>query len=137
MFDGWDREAAGPWKRVFMVPDAKVIAVLPAGNEQIVLHKFDPEAALEQSGLEYFLVTSKPPVVAKAGAKWTYPVRVKAKGPKAAFKLDSAPKGMSVSEAGLMTWDVPADATGDHDVILTVSCGSQELFHTFTVRVAK
>lgn len=54
------------------------------------------------------------------------------------FKLESAPKGMAVDAAGVVTWAVPADATGDHDVILTVRDKSgQDVFHTFTVKLGK
>lgn len=137
-FDGWDREAFGPWKRVFFVPDAKVIAVLPASNDQVVLHKFDADAALEKSGQNYLFVTSSPPREAKAGATLTYPVKVKAKSAKVTYQLDSGPKGMTVDAAGVVTWEVPATATGTHDVILSVKDETgQEVFHTFTVRVGK
>lgn len=136
-FDGWDRENFGPWRRVYFVPDAKVIVVLPSSNDQIVLHKFDPDAALAASGQDYLLVTSRPPAAVKAGETFTYPVVVKAKSPKVTYKLDAGPKGMEVSAAGVVTWRVPADAAGDHEVILTISAGGQEVFHTFTVRVRK
>ena len=138
-FDGWDRDPFGPWRRVFFIPDAKVIVVLPGSNDQLVLHKFDADAALEKSGLEYLLVSSRPPEGVKAGVTWTYPIKVKSKDPKVTFKLDSGPKGMEVSAMGVVTWKVPADAPpGDNEVILTISNGGgQEMFHTFTVRVAK
>ena len=137
-FDGWDREEFGPWRRVFLVPDAKVIVVLPASNDQLILHRFDPDAALEKSGLDYLLITSRPPESVKAGTAFSYPIKVKSKNPDVAFKLDSGPKGMEVSKAGVLTWPVPADAAGDHEVILTVSnAGGQEVFHTFTIRIAK
>ena len=137
-FDGWDRESFGPWKRVYFVPDAKVIAVLPPSNDQVVLHKFDADAALEKSGLNYLLVTSKAPREAKAGTTFAYPLKVKAKDKKLTYQLDSGPKGMAVSAAGVVTWTVPANTTGDHDVILTVrDGGGQEVFHTFAVRVVK
>jgi hypothetical protein len=137
-FDGWDREQFGPWKRVFLVPDAKVIAVLPASNDQVVLHKFDADAALEKSGLSYLFVTSQPPREVRAGATLTYPVKVKAKGSKALYQLDSGPKGMAIDAAGVLTWEVPATATGTHDVILSVKDDTgQEMFHTFAVRVVK
>ncbi len=141
-FDSWER--GGPvsldaWRRVYFVPDAKVIAVLPLSNDQVVLHKFDADAALEKSGMDYLIVTSKPPTEAKAGATLTYPIKVKAKDKKVTYQLDSGPKGMAVSAAGEVTWAVPADATpGPHDVILTVRTESgQEVFHTFAVRVVK
>src|SRR5439155_26775690 len=117
-FDGWDREPLGPWKRVFFVPDAKVIVVLPTSNDQLVLHKFDADAALEKSGLDYLLITSRPPTVVKAGTNFSYAITVKSRNPKIEFKLDSGPKGMKVSDAGVVTWKVPEDApTDDTDVI--------------------
>lgn len=137
-FDGWDRENFGPWRRVYLIPDAKVIVVLPPSNDQVVLYKFDPEVALEKSGLNYLLVTSRPPREIKAGTTLVYPITVKAKHPAVAFKLGSGPKGMTVSPAGRLTWAVPAEAVGDQEVILTVSDGTgQDVFHTFTIRVVK
>ncbi|HEY1190085.1 MAG TPA: serine protease [Gemmata sp.] len=137
-FDGWDRESFGPWKRVFFVPDAKVIVVLPVSNDQVVLHKFDAEQALEKSGLNYLLVTSQPPAEVNPGATFTYAIKVKSKSAKVAYQLDSGPRGMTVSADGVVTWAVPADAVGDQDVILTVKdAAGQEVFHTFTVRVRK
>ncbi|WP_020471586.1 S1C family serine protease [Zavarzinella formosa] len=138
-FDGWDREEFGPWRRVCFVPDAKVIIVLPASNDRLVLHKFDPEAALEKSGQNYLLVTSRSPREVKIGMLMSYPVKVKAKNAKVTFKLDSGPKGMAVSPTGVITWTPSSDETaGDRDVILTIRDGEGlEVFHTFTVRVVK
>jgi hypothetical protein len=79
VFDGWDRDPWGPWRRVFFVPEAKVIIVLPVSNDRVVLHKFDVDAALEKSGLDYLFVTSQAPRGVKAGAAFTYPLRVKSK----------------------------------------------------------
>jgi hypothetical protein len=138
-FDGWDREPFGPWKRVFFVPDAKVIAVLPPTNDQVVLYRVDPDAELEKSGQEYLFVTSQPPTAVTAGATLTYAIRVKGKGKKFTYALDSGPKGMAVSAEGVVTWAVPADApAGEQAVILTVRDGmGQEVFHTFKVRVVR
>jgi hypothetical protein len=124
---------------VYFVPDAKVIAVLPASNDQVVLHKVDPEGALEKSGLDYLIVTSQPPVEVKAGATFAYPIKVKSKDPKVTYTLDAGPKGMTVSADGGVSWAVPIDApAGNQDVILTVrSASGQEAFHTFIVRVIK
>ncbi|MBA4192705.1 MAG: hypothetical protein C0467_32465 [Planctomycetaceae bacterium] len=138
-FDGWDREEAGPWRRVFFVPDANVIAVLPSSNDRVVLHKFDADAALEKSGHDYLIVTSQAPREVKVGTTFTYPIKVKSKQGGVTFKLDSGPKGMAVSAEGVITWAVPAEASaGDHDVILTVrDKAGQEVFHTFLVKVVK
>ena len=138
-FDGWDREPFGPWKRVYFVPDAKIIAVLPASNDQVVLIKFDPTAALEKSGLDYLIVTSQPPTEVKAGIQFTYPIQVKSKDKKVTFHLDNGPKGMTVSAEGVVTWPVPQEAPeAKNDVILTIRTESgQEMFHTFVVKVLK
>ncbi len=137
-FDGWDRDPSGPWKRAFLIPDAKVIAVLPASNDQVVLHKFDAEEALEKSGEDYLLVTSRPAREAKAGTAFNYVMKVKSKRAGITYKLESGPKGMVVSAEGVVTWPVPADAMGDQDVILTVrDKAGAEVFHTFTLTVAK
>lgn len=138
-FDGWDREASGPWERVFFIPDANVIVVLPPSNDQIVLHKFDADAALEKSGLDYLIVTSRPPREVKPGTTFTYPTKVKSKNAKVTYRVDSGPKGMQVSAAGVVTWTVPESATpGDQEIIMTIADGGgQEVFHTFTLRVAK
>jgi S1-C subfamily serine protease len=138
-FDGWDREGFGPWKRVFFVPDAKVIAVLPPSNDQVVLYKFDADAALEKSGLDYLIITSQPPAEVKAGTNFTYTIKTKSKDKMVTFRLDNGPKGMAVSATGVVTWPAPADASeGKQEVILTVRTeAGQEVFHIFTVQVLK
>jgi hypothetical protein len=116
-----------------------VIVVLPTSNDQIVLHKFDVDAALDKSGLDYLFVTSQPPRSVKTGAVFGYKIEVKSKKGPVTYKLDSAPKGMEVSKDGMVTWKVPTDlAEGNQEVILTVrDAAGQEVFHTFALRVVK
>lgn len=126
------------WRKVFFVPDAKAILVLPSSNDRVVLHKIDADAALEKSGENYLLISSKPPREAKAGKTFTYAIKVKSKKGGVTYKLDSGPKGMTVTDDGVVTWAVPAEATGAQDVILTVrDKAGTEVFHTFTLTVAK
>ena len=58
---GWYQEAIGLDKRLFLIPDAKVLVTLPRTNDEVVLYRFDLDEALEKSGLDYLLVTSQPP----------------------------------------------------------------------------
>jgi hypothetical protein len=134
-----DRETLGAWRRIYFVPRAEVIVVLPTSNDQIVLHKFDLDAALEKSGIDYLFVTSQPPRFVKVGATFSYQLVVKVKKGRVTFRLDSGPKGMAISKEGIVSWAVPPNASeGDQDVILTVRDGAgQEVFHTFTIRVVK
>jgi hypothetical protein len=102
-----------------------------------VYHKIDVDAALEKSGENYLLISSKPPRDIKAGKTLTYAIKVKSKQGGVTYKLDSGPNGMTVSDDVIVTWAVPADAV-DQDVILTIRDKSgQETFHTFTVKVVK
>ncbi len=138
VFNGWDREPAGPWSRVFFIPEAKVIAVLPVSNDRVVLHKFDLDDALEKSGLDYLFVASTPPRAAKPGAPLAYPLAVKSKHGGVTYKVDSGPKGMTVSAAGVVTWAVPADTTGEQTVVLSIKDkAGNEAFHSFVLKVAK
>jgi hypothetical protein len=138
-FDGWDRDAFGPWRRVYLIPEAKAIAVLPPSNDQVVLHKFDAEAALDKSEEDYLFVNSRPPREVKAGTTFTYPIKAKSKKGGMTYKVDSGPKEMTVSAEGVVTWAVPAELpASDQDVILTVrDRAGQEVFHSFTLRVVK
>ena len=136
-FDSWDRNFFGPWKRIFFVPRAKLVIVFPDGNDRLELHRLDVDEALDKSGLDYLLVTSRPPATAKRGAEYMYQVVVKSKKGQVKYQIDSGPEGLRVSPEGLIKWQVPADFKGaGSDVILTVRDASgQEAFHTFTIRV--
>jgi hypothetical protein len=37
-------------KRVLLIPNAKVLITIPLSNDRIVLHRLDPDAALEKAG---------------------------------------------------------------------------------------
>ena len=116
-----DSTSMGAWRRMFFIPQANLFVTLPASNDRLILRRFDVEAALEQSGIEYLVVTSQPPSTAKIGAAYAYPVVVKAKHGPATVKLETGPAGMTVSSAGVMSWTVPANASvGDQDAILSV-----------------
>jgi hypothetical protein len=139
VFNNNPSNADGPWKRVYFIPQANVIVVLPESNDQLVLHKIDVDDALEKSGVDYLLVTSQPPQSVKRGGIFKYPIVVKAKHKEVTFKLDAGPKGMEVARDGIVSWKVPGDAMdGDQEIILTIKDGKgQEIFHTFALRVLK
>jgi hypothetical protein len=137
-FDGWDRTTFGPWKRIFFIPRAELFVIFPESNDRLELHHFDLDGALENSGLDYLLVTSQPPTTVERGAEFKYQILVKSRVGDVKFHLSSGPEGMEVSPAGLLKWQVPAGATEmTTDVIISVTDGSgQELFHTFSLLLA-
>ncbi len=136
-FDTADRNLFGPWKRIFFIPRAKLVVVFPEANDRLELYRLDVDEALDKSGLDYLLITSRPRATAKRGGEYTYQLVVKSKKGQVKYKLDSGPEGMQVSPEGLLKWRVPADFKGEEgDVILNVRDGSgQEVFHTFTIRI--
>jgi hypothetical protein len=126
-------------KRYLLLPDARVLIALPLTNDRLILRKFDLDALLDQSGIDYLLVTSHPPAAVKKGETLTYPITVKSKKGGVKFKLESGPKGMAIDAGGKLTWKVPAEGFDvENDVIIAVSNGGgQEVFHTFKLLVAE
>ena len=133
----WGREPFGGDRRILLIPSAKVLITLPDTNDRVVLHRLDLDAALDKSGVDYLFVTSSPPVAARKGTLLSYPLTVKSRQGGITYKLDAGPKGMSISPAGLLRWQVPADfAEQEADVIVSVGDKTgQEVFHTFKLAV--
>jgi S1-C subfamily serine protease len=121
-------------KRIWPIPEAKIIVTVPMTSDTLVIRRFDPEAALEASGIDYLFVASAAPTEAEAGTAWEYPVVVRSKRGDARFKLEIAPDGMAVDEIGRLTW-MPKEA-GLFSVVLLVSdAGGQEVYHQFKITV--
>jgi WD40 repeat protein len=119
-------------KRVFLIPQGQLLVTIPATGDKLHLRRFDLDKALDESGIDYLVVTSQPPQGYAPGAKFSYQMVVKSKKGGVKYKLESGPDGMKVSPAGLVSWDVPANVGGEADVIVTVGDATgQEVFHTF------
>jgi hypothetical protein len=130
----WDRTDLTFDKRVWPIPQAKILVTVPLIGDSLVIRRFDPEAALEASGIDYLFVASAAPTQARAGTPWEYPVAVRSKRGGAKFKLEIAPDGMTVDEKGRISW-TPQE-TGSFAVVLLVSdAGGQEVYHQFTITV--
>jgi hypothetical protein len=123
-------------QRIHLIPAARLIVTIPATNDRLVLHRFDVEEALEKSGVDYLLVTSRPPTTAARGTTYTHQLTVRSRQGGAKCRLESGPANMSLTPAGLLNWPVPAGHLDEAAVaILSVSDRSgQELF--FTVKIA-
>jgi hypothetical protein len=124
-------------RRVFFIPQAKLIVTIPRISDLLYLHHFDLDEALEKSGIDYLVVTSQPPAAAIRGKPYSYALAVKSRKGGVKYKLEAGPDGMAVSPDGKLTWDVPAAIKGTEvDVILTVSDASgQEVLHTFKIAI--
>jgi hypothetical protein len=123
-------------KRIVFVPDAKIIVTLAPTRDALHLRKFDPDAALQASGLWH--VTSKPPTTIKPKSALKYQLVVKPNPDDAKFALSEAPEGMEISKTGLLTWQAPA--ASDKPIYVKVDItgrSGQEVAHTFTLKVAE
>jgi hypothetical protein len=124
-------------RRTFLIPDAKLLVVLPNSGDKLLLHRFDLDAMLEKSEVDYLFVSSRAPASATRGEAFRYDVRVKSRKGGVKFTLDAAPDGMKIDATGAITWAVPKDYAEDSvSVILTVSDKSgQETIHSFVMPV--
>jgi hypothetical protein len=124
-------------KRILFIPGARLIVTVPPAGDRLVLHRFDVEEALEKSGLDYLLVTSRPPASVKKGTTYAHQLTVKSKRGGVKCRLESGPAGMRVTAGGQITWAVPADhAATEAEAVLSVRDRSgQELFRTIRIDV--
>jgi hypothetical protein len=122
-------------KRIYFIPAANLIVIIPDSSDRLVLQRFDVMQALEKSGIDYLFVVSHAPVKAKKGATYRYQLAVKSKQGGVKYRVESGPQGMKISDTGLLTWDVPRSASEmELDVLLTISDKSgQEIFHKFCI----
>jgi hypothetical protein len=132
-FNPWDREPLGFDQRVHLVVGAGVFVILPATNDRLVLYRFDLVAALDRSGIDYLLVTSQPPAV-RPGDKLEYRIVTLSKKGGVKYRLESGPPGLTVSAAGVVRWDMPADFKEEEVIVHVSDASGQERFHTFKLR---
>jgi hypothetical protein len=124
-------------RRVFFVPEAKVLISVPLSNDQIVIRPLDIDALLARSGFDFLFVVSNPPLTARGSTAYTYQIAAKSNKGGIKYKLESGPKGMKVSPQGLVEWEVPKKTDkSEHEVVISVTdAAGQECFHTFTINV--
>jgi S1-C subfamily serine protease len=123
--------------RLIYIPSAKVLVLAPQGNDRVVVRRFDPVAELTRLGVDYLFVSSRAPLRAIKGREYSYQVTAECKNGPVAYKLDSGPAGMSISQSGLLTWRIPpAFPQQSAPVILTVSDAlGQERFHSYLLEI--
>jgi predicted Zn finger-like uncharacterized protein len=136
-FNHWDREVFGNDKRMLLVPDAKLLILIPFTNDRIVVKRFDIDEAMDKAGIDYLFVTSRPTATIARGKEFVYQITAKSKRGGLKYRLESGPEGMRVTPEGVVYWRVPADhGVQQISVLITVSdSAGQETFHTFKLNV--
>ncbi len=134
-FDGWDRESFGPWKRVFFIPQAKLIVFFPHGNDRLELRRLDVDDLLDKSDIDYMYVTSPSTALARRGTVFSFGLTARSRRG-ASFGRRSSPEGLEITPAGAMEWHVPQDFRDDMvSLVAILSDGRREVFHTMTIRI--
>ncbi len=135
-----DQESKLPiWQRVQLIPAAKVLVTLGEGSSSLVMRGFDLARELEAEGIDYLFVESSPLCQANRGQRYSYKMQVRSKKGGVKIKLQSGPKGMTVSKDGMVSWTVPARATEENaSVIIEVTDATgQTIFHTFNIETVE
>ncbi len=124
-------------KRIHFHPEADLIITIPPTADRLHLRKFDLNQALEESGIDYLIVTSRPPLSVKAGESLRYVLAVQSKKGGLKYKVEAGPEGMQFTDDGALVWQVPKDAPSDkQNVILLVSDTiGQEVYHSFELEI--
>ena len=124
-------------KKLTFIPRAKLVIQVSGDSSKVRLVKFDHEAALNKANVDFLVVRSHPPLHVKVGEKFSYQVQALSNSDDISYSLESGPKGMRMSKAGFLTWDVTAEAPYLNDVIVSASAQSdQQTFQAFKLRVA-
>jgi hypothetical protein len=97
------------YKRLYLLPAANRIVSIPAGNDKVVLQRFDFGRALQKASGEYLFVTSFPPPACRPGTRYEHDLKVQSRKGSVQYRLASGPGGMTISPAGRIRWDVPRD----------------------------
>ncbi len=125
------------YQRVQFIPRANLLVSLGTNGDNVVLRKLDIYKSLDESGIDYLVVTSSAPSSAASGRSLSYQVTVKSSKGNPKYSLQSAPPGMTISATGLVRWSVPTRyKDGSVTVIVDVTDDSkQEVFQTFQLAV--
>lgn len=114
---------------VFLVPGARLLAVLPKGRDRLSLHRVDVDARMGEARANYLFVATRPPA-AVPGHRFEYPIGVQSSPGGVKFRLAIGPPGMAISPDGRLTWDVPAGLSAPARVVVTISnAAGQSVLH--------
>lgn len=133
---GWDGlKGFGIEHSVHLIPEAKLLVVVPDTRDELKLYPADVEKLLAADGRDYLYVASGPTARFEKGRALAFALTARAKNGPVKFRLESGPAGMTVSTTGLVRWPVPAtytDTRAEAILVLTDSNGTEK-FHTLVL----
>ena len=122
--------------RYHFIPQLNLLLTLPETNDRIFARNLDVQEILEEKGIDYFYIASRPPT-ARPASLYQYQVRAMSKADGVAFHLETGPEGLTVSKNGLLQWETP-ETLREESVIMRVTNGiGQTIHHTFRIPTAE
>lgn len=121
--------------RLYLVPRAKLLLTLPGTADRVILHRLDLDALEQKAAPPSIKITSEPLTRFQPGTTWSYTMAAESPAGGLKYRLKAAPPGMTVSDAGALTWASPRDWKESRaEVIVTVSdAAGGETLHPFVL----
>ena len=122
--------------RVFFVPQAKVVVVLPLHGKSLSVQKLDIDSELKASGENYFFVESHPDSAVTPGEQYNVKLAVKSSVDGIKYVLKKSPKEMTIGESGTISWNVPTRMKREPiDVeVQMINASGKQIAYTFKLR---
>lgn len=124
-------------QRFTLVPAARALVVLAAGNRDLVFRKVDIDELLAKSGIDFLYVKSRPPTSIRRGERFEHALNIASKRGGAVSTLEHGPDGMKLTSDGVLSWNVPVSYGGTMAtvIILLKDSTEQEKYFTFHLGV--
>lgn len=124
-------------QRILLIPKAKVLVTVGEGRNRLVLRRFDLNEALEKEGIDYLFVESTPLRVATRGIAYRYPIQVRSRKGQVKFSLTAGPEGMTISNDGVVDWNVTESELGKEATVAVqiTDASEQQASHTFKIAI--
>ncbi len=118
-----------------LLPEFKLFVTIGWDKTEIRVYPFDLDEALNRRG-EFLYITSNPPLRAARGSQISHQVEVLSNEAHLSFELQTAAEAMTLTETGLLTWNVPVDiATDKVPVLIRVAGKNVEAFCSFDIEI--
>ena len=126
----------GGWSQHSYVPRADLVVSMGSHFAQINLWRVDLAEQIQKSEGNVLFIESVPPRSVRRNQPFAYQLSARSKSGMVRYALVDGPKGMTISDTGLLEWTAPGYATPPADVTVSATDSSgQTVKQTFTVLV--
>jgi len=124
-------------ERIFFAPHLSQIVTIPASADRLTVYPFDLEQELQRRVDDYLFILGPIPPDALRQKPWSHQLDIRSKRGGVVCKLESGPKGMTITPEGLLEWPSPPSVTSKSTpVVVSVNAtGAEELLYVFPLRV--